>query len=158
AWQGMKDLSTFVNLASERVGARVLDANDEFFAPKTNLLKAAAPVFVEGKFTTRGKWMDGWETRRRRTPGHDWCIIRLGLPGIIRGVVVDTSFFKGNYPERFSLEGCELQGARPHRNELKRLLGGDTSWAELLPETALAGDAQNSMSVVNEKRFTHLRL
>jgi allantoicase len=154
----MKNFSEFVNLASERLGARVLEANDEFFAPKSNLLRAAVPVFIEGKFTTRGKWMDGWETRRRRTPGHDWCIIRLGLPGLIHGVVVDTSFFKGNYPERFSLEGCELQGLRPYRNELKRLLGSDAGWVELLPETALAGDTQNSVSVGHEKRFTHLRL
>ena len=154
----MKNFSEFVNLASERLGARVLEANDEFFAPKSNLLKAAAPVFVEGKFTTRGKWMDGWETRRRRTPGHDWCIIRLGLPGLIHGVVVDTSFFKGNYPERFSLEGYELQGPRPYRNESKRLHGSDAEWVELLPETALAGDTQNSVSVEHEKRFTHLRL
>jgi allantoicase len=154
----MNNFSEFVNLASERLGARVLEANDEFFAPKSNLLKAAAPVFVEGKFTTRGKWMDGWETRRRRTPGQDWCIIRLGLPGLIHGVVVDTSFFKGNYPERFSLEGCELQGPRPYRNELKRLHGTDAEWVELLPETALAGDTQNSVSVTHEKRFTHLRL
>jgi allantoicase len=154
----MNNFSEFVNLASERLGARVLDANDEFFAPKSNLLKAAAPVFIDGKFTTRGKWMDGWETRRRRTPGHDWCIIRLGLPGLIRGAVVDTSFFKGNYPERFSLEGCELQGPRPYRNELKRLHGTDAEWIELLPETGLAGDAQNSVSVEREQRFTHLRL
>jgi allantoicase len=154
----MKNFSEFVNLASERLGARVIEANDEFFAPKANLLKAAAPVFIEGKFTTRGKWMDGWETRRRRTPGHDWCVIRLGLPGSIRGVVVDTSFFKGNYPERFSLEGCELQGPRPYRNELKRLHGSDNEWVELLPETALAGDTQNSVGVEHEKRFTHLRL
>ncbi|HTQ60619.1 MAG TPA: hypothetical protein VMI32_10370, partial [Candidatus Solibacter sp.] len=87
----MKNFSHLVDLASHRVGGRVLLANDEFFAPKENLLKPTKPVFIEGKYTDRGKWMDGWETRRRRTPGFDWCIIRLGLPGVIRGVVVDTS-------------------------------------------------------------------
>ena len=102
-------------MASERLGGTRAEANDEFFAPKENLLKESKPVFIEGKYTTRGKWMDGWETRRRRTPGYDWCIIRLGLPGIIRGVVVDTSFFKGNYPEHFSLEACDLGGRRPTR-------------------------------------------
>jgi allantoicase len=154
----MKDFTEFVNLASERLGARVLEANDEFFAPKSNLLKPSKPIFVEGKFTTRGKWMDGWETRRRRTPGYDWCIIRLGLPGVIRGVVVDTSFFKGNYPERCSLDGCELPGARPYRNERARLHAPETRWTELLPETSLAGDSQNAFAVENEGRFTHLRL
>jgi allantoicase len=98
------DFTELVDLAAEKVGGAVLVANDEFFAPKENLLKASAPIFIEGKYTDLGKWMDGWETRRRRTPGFDWCIIRLGLPGIIRGVVVDTSFFRGNYPEHFSLE------------------------------------------------------
>src|SRR5271154_4655711 len=106
----MKDFAHLVDLASLRLGGRVLEANDEFFAPKEGLLKAAKPIFVEGKYTSRGKWMDGWETRRRRTPGFDWCLIRLGLPGIIRGFVVDTSFFRGNYPERCSIEACVYGG------------------------------------------------
>jgi allantoicase len=154
----MKDFTKFVDLASERVGGRVLEANDEFFAPRANLLKQPNPIYIEGKYTSRGKWMDGWETRRRRTPGHDWCIIRLGLPGVIRGVVVDTSFFKGNYPERFSLEGCDLAGGLPYRNERIRLQASEAHWIELLPETALRGDAQNMFSVEQEGRFTHLRL
>ncbi|HEY9229886.1 MAG TPA: hypothetical protein VIP11_24760, partial [Gemmatimonadaceae bacterium] len=85
------------DLAGERFGAAVLAANDEFFAPKDALIKASAPEWREGVYTERGKWMDGWETRRRRTPGFDWAIVRLGLPGIVRGVVIDTSFFTGNY-------------------------------------------------------------
>jgi allantoicase len=105
----MKDFTQLADLASEQLGGKTVEANDDFFAPKENLLKEAKPIFIEGKYTARGKWMDGWETRRRRTPGHDWCIVRLGLPGIIRGVTVDTSFFKGNYPECFSLEGCRPQ-------------------------------------------------
>ena len=104
------DFTDLVDLASEKLGGAVLIANDEFFAPKENLLKAKAPIFIEDKYTDLGKWMDGWESRRRRTPGFDWCIIRLGLPGIIRGVVVDTSFFRGNYPEHFSLEACAVDG------------------------------------------------
>ena len=89
----MKDFTRLVDLASERLGGRVLLASDEFFAPKENLLKATPPILIEGKYTSHGKWMDGWETRRRRTPGYDWCIIRLGLPGFVRGVVVDTGHF-----------------------------------------------------------------
>jgi allantoicase len=154
----MKDFTQLADLASERLGGRVIEANDEFFAPKKNLLKEAKPVFIEGKYTARGKWMDGWETRRRRTPGHDWCIVRLGLPGMIRGVTVDTSFFKGNYPERFSLEGCDLGSQPPYKNEKKKLKAVQSRWTELLPETALQGDAQNLVPVNAEGRFTHLRL
>jgi allantoicase len=153
----MKDFTKLADLASERLGGRVVDANDDFFAPKENLLKESKPAFIQGKYTARGKWMDGWETRRRRTPGHDWCIVRLGLPGIIRGVVVDTSFFTGNFPERFSLEGCDLAGQRP-KHEKKRLQSVNMSWVQIVPETALQGDSQNLFSVKRESRFTHLRL
>src|SRR4030095_12431987 len=111
------DYTELIDLAAERLGGAVLYANDDFFAEKENLLKPSAPVFIEGKDTDRGKWRDGWESRRRRTPGFDWCLIRLGLPGIIRGVVVDTSFFKGNYPEHCSLEACALAG-QPTAEEL----------------------------------------
>jgi allantoicase len=154
----MKDFTQLADLAAERLGGTVLEANDEFFAPKENLLKESTPVFIEGKFTDRGKWMDGWETRRRRTPGYDWCNIRLGLPGILRGVVVDTSFFKGNYPEHFSLEACDLGGKPPYKNEAKRLKDAATRWIEVLAETALKGDSQNLVSIANEQRFTHVRL
>jgi allantoicase len=155
----MTDFTQLADLASERLGGRAIATNDEFFAAKENLLKESKPVFIEGKYTARGKWMDGWETRRRRTPGFDWCIIRLGLPGIIRGVVVDTSFFRGNYPEHFSLDACDL-GTRPsHKNEKKRLETSETQWVELLPQTPLKGDSQNLVSVKHEGRsFTHVRL
>jgi allantoicase len=152
------DFTHFVDLAAARLGGRVIVANDEFFAPKENLLKESKPVFIEGKFTPHGKWMDGWETRRRRTPGYDWCIVRLGLPGTVRGVVVDTSFFKGNYPERCSIEGCSLGSGPPYGNEKKALLGAKTQWVELLPESPLAGDSQNRFSIAHAGRFTHLRL
>src|SRR5450755_3185470 len=102
----MKEFTHLVDLASERLGGRVIDANDDFFGTKEYLLRESKPVFIDGKYTSRGKWMDGWETRRRRTPGHDWCIVRLGLPGIVRGVVLDTSHFKGNFPAECSLEAC----------------------------------------------------
>jgi allantoicase len=153
----MTDFTQLADLASQRLGGRVLAANNDFFAPKENLLKESKPVFIAGKYTPRGKWMDGWETRRRRTPGYDWCIIRLGLPGIVRGVVVDTSFFTGNFPERFSLEGCDL-GDAPPKNEKKKLSSASVVWTPIAPETALKGDSQNLFPVRNETRFTHLRL
>jgi allantoicase len=154
----MIEFKTLVDLASARLGGRALEANDEFFASKSNLLKPANPIFIEGKFTSRGKWMDGWETRRRRTPGHDWCIIRLGLAGIVRGVLVDTTHFKGNYPARFSLEALELAGGAPYPGERPKLKAAENSWVELHPETPLAGDSRNEFAVSSESRFTHLRL
>ena len=147
----MKDFTKFVDLASERMGGRVLEANDEFFGPKANLLKQANPIYIEGKYTRRGKWMDGWETRRRRTPGYDWCVLRLGLPGVIRGVVVDTSFFTGNYPEHFSLEACDL-GSAPYRTESKLLDDSGARWLKVLPQTPLEGDSRNLFSIANDNR------
>ncbi|MEK6282973.1 MAG: allantoicase [Acidobacteriota bacterium] len=147
------EFTELVDLAAERLGGAVLVANDEFFAPKENLLKAAAPIFIEGKYTDLGKWMDGWETRRRRTPGFDWCIIRLGLPGIIRGVVADTSFFGGNYPEHCSLEACALDGL-PTAEDLQ---SEAVHWTEILPRLPLAGDSQNPFAIESGEPFTHLR-
>jgi allantoicase len=97
--------------------------------------------------------MDGWESRRRRTSGFAWCIIRLGLPGIIRGVVVDTSFFRGNYPEQCSLEACAIAG----QPGVEELLGDDVVWREILPISQLQGDSQNPFQIKNDNRFTHLR-
>jgi allantoicase len=147
------DFTELVDLASERLGGAVLVANDEFFAPKENLLKPEAAIFIEGKYTDLGKWMDGWETRRKRVPGYDWCILRLGAPGIIRGVVVDTSFFRGNYPEHFSLEACALDGLPT----VEELTSQPVRWTQLLPQLPLAGDSQNSFAIENEERYTHLR-
>jgi len=147
------DFTELIDLASDKLGGAVLVANDEFFAPKENLLKTSAPVFLEGEYTDRGKWMDGWETRRRRTPGFDWCIIRLGLPGIVRGVVVDTSFFRGNYPEHCSIEGATLSGL-PTEAEL---VDDSIRWVPLLPQMLLVGDSQNSFAIEYNEPVTHLR-
>src|SRR5262245_47233029 len=147
------DFTDLIDLAAERLGGAVLVANDEFFAPKENLLKAEAPIFIEGKYTDLGKWMDGWETRRRRTPGYDWCIIRLGLPGIIRGIVADTSFFRGNYPEHCSLEACAMDG-QPTIEQLN----GDVQWREILPQLPRQGDSKNPFPIDSDERFTHVRL
>src|SRR5688572_8254280 len=149
----MKLIGDWIDLASERLGGVVLAANDEFFAPKENLLRVAKPVWFEDRFTDRGKWMDGWETRRRRTAGHDWCLIRLGLPGIVHGVIVDTSHFRGNYPETCSLEAT---AAEPGAT-VEELTGPGTSWQEILPETKLEGNAENSFRITAPSRFTHLR-
>jgi allantoicase len=142
-----------IDLASERLGGTVLYANDEFFAPKENLLKQSAPVFIEGKYTDNGKWMDGWESARRRTPGYDWCVIRLGLSGRIRGVLVDTSHFKGNYPEQCSIDAATVEG----QPGLEQLLSSEVEWKEVLPVSQLRGDSHNLFAAEAEGRFTHLR-
>src|SRR5436305_5476108 len=146
------DFTDLVDLAAERLGGSVLTANDEFFAPKENLLKAGEAVWKEGVYTDVGKWMDGWETRRRREPGHDWCIVRLGLPGTLRGVIVDTAHFRGNYPESRSLEACAVEGY-PTPEELTA-----APWAEVLPRSPLEGNAKNRFSIDKDTgRVTHLR-
>ncbi|MGA8230160.1 MAG: allantoicase [Candidatus Acidiferrales bacterium] len=147
----------WIDLASQRLGGKVVWVNDEFFAPKENLLKPAPAIFIEGKYTSRGKWMDGWETRRRRTPGFDWCIVRLGLPGIVHAAIVDTSFFKGNFPERCSLEACALAPSLSSAKERRLLTDDAAEWVELLPPSALQGDSQNRFAIVNPGRFTHVR-
>ena len=142
-----------VDLASARIGAVAVAANDEFFAPKENLLKPGKPVWNE-EYTDRGKWMDGWETRRRRDPGQDWCIIRLGVPGIVHGIVVDTAFFRGNYPERCSLEGC----VAPSGAGAAELSDDNAPWRVLLAESSLRGDAENAFAVDPSEPVTHVRL
>lgn len=137
------------DLISAAVGGRVVACNDEFFAEARNLLQTADPAWKEGLYTDRGKWMDGWETRRRRDPGHDWCVVALGIQGRIRSVTVDTSHFTGNYPESFSLDGCGVGGD-------ERLETAD--WAEIVPRTALSGDTRATFEVEDPHRVTHVRL
>jgi allantoicase len=150
------DFTQLIDLAAERLGAAVVLANDEFFAPKENLIRAAAPVWREGDYTERGKWMDGWETRRRREPGHDWCIVRLGRAGVIRGVVIDTSYFTGNYPENCSLDAATVAGVP----DATRLTDADIEWREILPRSPLQGNARNPFAINarDERRCTHVRL
>jgi allantoicase len=142
-----------IDLASERLGGSVVIANDEFFAPKESLLKPTPPEWREGVFTERGKWMDGWETRRRRSPGHDWAIIRLGAPGSVRGVVIDTTWFTGNYPERASIEATNVE-ATP---SAEWLAGSEAQWEPLLIETQLKGNTTNEFEIEGKRRVTHLR-
>lgn len=142
------------DVASQQLGGTVLLANDDFFAPKENLVKDAKPVWHEDEYTDRGKWMDGWETRRRRSPGHDWCLVRLGVPAIVRGIVVDTSYFRGNYPEHCSLDACaSADGVDPER------LAADESgvWREILPRSPLRGDTTNPFPIGDLKPVSHLR-
>ena len=99
------------DLASARVGGRAVATSDDFFAPTANLIKPEPAVWIPDKYTAKGKWMDGWESRRRRVSGHDWCIVQLGMRGIVHGVNVDTSHFTGNYPSHCSIEAVDCRGA-----------------------------------------------
>src|SRR6516165_6748235 len=151
----MHELSHLFDLASTRLGARAIAASDEFFAEKENLLKPEPAIWIPDRYTDRGKWMDGWETRRRRTPGHDWCIVRLGLPGVIHSVIVDTSFFRGNYPSHCSIDACGLPESADPTAE-------GVVWHPILPQVELTGDKKNALTVersgASERRFTHVRL
>ncbi len=144
-----------VDLASDRFGASVVAANDEFFAPKENLIRREAPVYIEDRYTERGKWMDGWETRRRRDvtdDSHDWCIIRLGTPGYLAGVNVDTAHFKGNYPAACAIDLADVAGLPPVDLVLAAF------WREVLPRSPLRGDTQNLLPIAGAPLGTHLRL
>ncbi|GGQ60595.1 putative allantoicase [Streptomyces althioticus] len=152
------------DLADRRLGAGVIAANDEFFAQRENLLLPGRPVFDPERFGHKGKIMDGWETRRRRgvsaghpwpaDDDHDWALIRLGTPGVVRGIVVDTAHFRGNYPQAVSVEGTAVDGS-PSPEEL---LSDDVKWTTLVPRTRIGGHAANGFAVTAEQRFTHLRL
>lgn len=159
------DFTELIDLAAERLGGSVLWATDDFFAEKENLLKPAEAVFIDGKYTDRGKWMDGWESRRKRSyaessrayPDFDSCIVRLGLPGVIRGVVVDTAHFKGNYPKSCAIEGASLDAGGGGQLDVSELLSERITWTEILPRVDLQGDSKNRFEVHVPQRFTHLR-
>lgn len=142
-----------IDLAAERVGGRAILANDEFFAPKENLLKPGRGVLIAGKLTDRGFWMDGWETRRRREPGHDWCIVQLGIPGVIRAVTVDTNHFKGNHPEACSLDAATLPGEPPPND-----CASAGTWSEILPRSSLRSHSENDFEIRADARYSHVRL
>ncbi|MDQ3336206.1 MAG: allantoicase [Myxococcota bacterium] len=141
------------DLASETVGGAAILTNDEFFAEKENLLRAHDAVWKEHEYTDRGKWMDGWESRRRRDGGtHDWCIVRLGLPGVIRGVVVDTAFFRGNFPESCALYATMID------DPLDLAALQNATWTEVVSRSPLRGDSKNAFAVDDGHRYTHVRL
>ena len=145
-----KDL---IDLASESNGGRTLLASDEFFAPKENLLRPGRGDFISNKYTDRGKWMDGWESRRKRTAGHDWCILRLGKPGMIKELDIDTNHFVGNFPSHASVDACQV----PPFTALGEIMN-EVKWTEILSRVELQGDSQNQFAIHDEESFTHLRL
>ena len=142
------DPAGLVNLAEDRLGAQVIYATDDFFAPRERLLKAAEPIAKPGTFDAHGQWMDGWESRRRRGGGHDYCVIQLAYPGNVHQIDVNTRYFTGNYPPEASLEA--LTRGSP--------LDPDALWQEILPRQPLSGDAHNRFAITHSGPWRFLRL
>ncbi len=141
-------VTRYTDLAQPRLGAEVISATDDFFADKSRLIDAASPVFIDGKYDDNGKWMDGWESRRKRGEGYDHCILRLGLPGVIHGVNIDTSHFTGNYPPAASIDACAVEGEPT----------SDTTWTEIVPSVSLGPDSHHLVAVESDQTWSHLRL
>ena len=141
-----------INLASGRLGARVVSVTDDFFAPAHRMLSPENPVWKEGVFDDHGKWMDGWEPRRKRDPGHDHCTLALACAGVVKGFDVDTSFFTGNYPPGVSIEGARLPSVGHVPDEA-------TEWREILTRKPLGPNANHFYHCeAPERAFTHLRV
>lgn len=142
------------DLAVRTRGGSVIAANDETFADKENLIRAGEPVFSPHTFGHRGQVMDGWESRRRRAPGgHDWVIVRLGVPGLVHGVVVDTSWFTGNFPPECSMEAAYVDPIGPASE-----LDEKVAWTEIVPRSPLSGNTVNTFDVGHDRLATHVRL
>ena len=146
-------LSSGVNLLSERLGAKALLCSDDFFARMDNLIKDNDAIYIHHKYTEDGKWMDGWESRRKRTEGHDWCILRMGVPGVVEAFDLDTSFFTGNHAPMASVEGCYAPDCKDTPADLSHL-----TWEPLLKMSPLQLGSQNIYLTQSTRVFTHLRL
>lgn len=142
------------DLAAERLGGKVLYATDDFFAEKENLIKAGRGIFIPDKYTEQGKWMDGWESRRKRTPGHDWCIVQLATPGKIRGFDIDTNHFLGNHPPHASVEAILLT----EKDSQQNWENADLDWKEILPKSPLDPGSQHYYPCKDEGIYSHLKL
>jgi allantoicase len=149
---GGPEFTSLPDLASRALAGSVVYANDELFAERENLIKPGRAVFSPEEFGHKGKIYDGWETRRRREPGHDHAVVRLGVPGVVKGVVIDTSWFRGNYPPEASVEATGVEG-HPSPADLDR-----AEWVTLVPRSPIGGDRDNAFAVDDEHRYTHVRL
>ena len=137
-----------VNLASAGLGAKALFASDDFFAEVNRMLADKPAVFEPDRYDDNGKYMDGWESRRKRVAGHDYAVVRLAAPGVIRGFDIDTSHFTGNFPPAASIEACNVKGDP----------GDGTAWTEILPLTPLGASAHHYLPSRSESVWTHVRL
>jgi len=122
--------------------------SDDFFGEVTRMLNDKDPIFIEDKYDNHGKWMDGWESKRRRDGGNDWAILKLGSSGIISKIEIDTSYFTGNFPPFFSLEGIYSE-TEPNK---------DSNWKSLIAKTNLVGDCKNNFELNLKEKFNFVRL
>jgi allantoicase len=137
-----------INLASPRLGAEAVYATDDFFADKSRLLQDQEAVFIPDKYDEHGKWMDGWESRRKRGVGHDFCIVKLGVRGRLHGVDIDTSHFTGNYPPLASLEAALTLDP----------IAKETGWLEVVPSSALGPSSHHFFAIDDDRVYDHVRL
>jgi allantoicase len=142
-----------VDLAARSVGGRAITCSDEWFAEADNLVSDGPAVWDPDRYTERGKWMDGWESRRRRTPGHDWAIVKLGVPGRIRGVDIDTAHFLGNHGPYASVEGAVAPDDASAEDLRDR-----TEWERVVPQVELKRGSPNLHASVSDRVYTHVRL
>lgn len=138
----------YTNLADPRLGAEALACSDDFFASMHRMLSHGPAIFIPDKYDEHGKWMDGWESRRKRTAGYDWCVVKLARTGTIVGVDIDTSNFTGNYPPAASLEACYSETPPDD----------STEWTEIIPSTSLKGNSHHYIETSSLRAFTHVRL
>jgi allantoicase len=148
----LRSFAGLVDLASAELGAKALGASDDFFAGVENLIQPGHAVFAPDRYTERGKWMDGWESRRKRTAGHDFCVIELGAPGRVYGFDIDTSHFIGNHPPFAAIEGLRAPPGTPLPELLSR------SWVTLLPQSPLGPGCQNLFAAEACEAVSHVRL
>ena len=135
------------NLALPELGGAIYSVSDDFFAPAKRMLSPDEPVFIDDLYDQHGKWMDGWESRRKRSAGHDACVVRI-CPGVIRCIEVDTRFFTGNFAPAAMLEACHVD-IEPDEN---------TEWTEIVPRTNLKGDSQHFFTVDDGNTWSYVRL
>ena len=138
-----------INLAEPRLGSKVIFKTDDFFASAKRILNPNPPIFKEGVFDKHGKWMDGWETRRKRNKGHDYLILKLGRPGKIHKVDIDTSYFNGNQPSKISLDACFSKNKLPKKN---------TKWIKILKKKSTKPNSHHFFNIKNKSIFTHVKL
>ena len=140
------NINNFVNLASPKLGTKVMSFSDDFFGKVSRMLNDKAPQFIEDKYDNHGKWMDGWESKRRRDGGHDWAIIKLGSPGKVYEIEIDTSFFTGNYPPFASIQGLYSEKKPDHNDD----------WKIILKKQKLQGDKVHNFKV-NSTKVNYIR-
>ena len=140
-------INGLIDLAQPRLGTKVIFKTDDFFASANRIINQADPVFKDGVFDKHGKWMDGWESRRKRIKGHDYIILKLGKPGFIKKVDVDTSHFNGNQPQMISIEGTNSSS-----NKINKL-----KWKPLLSKKKTRANKHHFFSTKSKKVFTHIK-